>query len=73
MKALIFRNMEELTIDHDCLLSELVEGQSSIDRAPVEFYGASNTVDTASKNKHTMVIKRNVVGGGIVCGLEFVN
>lgn len=62
-------------VDHDSLLAHLVERKRGIDGAPIEFDGAANAVDTASKDDDTMVVEGNVVGGGVIRGLnsELVN
>lgn len=56
-------------IDHDSLLSELVERKGSIDSTPIELDRASDTVDTASENENTVVIEGDIVRRGVVCSV----
>ena len=53
-------------LDHNSLLAKCVQGACSVDSTPIELDGASNAVDTASENKNTVVVERNIVGGGVV-------
>jgi hypothetical protein len=38
-----------VVVDHHSLLSELVEGQGSVDSAPVKLHGTTNAINTAAK------------------------
>lgn len=58
-------------VDHDSLLAKLVERHGSVDSAPIELNRATNAVDTAAENKYTMVVKGDIVGGGVVCSVLY--
>ncbi|GFF30855.1 LOW QUALITY PROTEIN: hypothetical protein IFM46972_03049 [Aspergillus udagawae] len=61
-----------VVVDHDSLLAHVPQGEGGVDRTPIEFDRASNTVDTASKNDDTVVIEGDIVGGSVVGGVEVV-
>ncbi len=44
--------------------------QGSIDGTPIELNGATNTVDTATKNDSTVVIKGDIMGRRVVGSVE---
>jgi hypothetical protein len=56
-------------LDHDSLLSELVKRQSGVDSTPIKLHRASDTVDTGAKNQDTVVVKSDIVGAGVICGV----
>lgn len=59
-------------VDHDSLLAELVKRHGSVDSAPIELDGASNTVGTAAEDENTVVVEGDVVRRGVVGGVEVV-
>lgn len=59
-------------VDHDSLLTKLVQRHSGIDSAPIELDRATNTVDTATKDENTVVIECDIVGGGVVGSVQVV-
>jgi hypothetical protein len=59
-------------VDHHRLLAELVERHGRVDSAPIELDRATNTVDTAAEYKNTMVLECDIVGRGVVSGVEVV-
>jgi hypothetical protein len=65
LRPLVIRTV----VDHNRLLSKLVEGHGSVDSAPIKLHRASNAIYTTSKDENTVVIECNIVGGGVVGGL----
>lgn len=59
-------------VDHDCLLAKLVQRHSCVDSTPVELDGTANAVDTAAQHNYAVVVECNIVGGGVVGGVEVV-
>jgi hypothetical protein len=62
-----------VVIDHDSLLSERVEGASSVNGAPIELDRASDAVHTGTKNKDAVIIECDVVRRGVVGGVKVVS
>jgi hypothetical protein len=61
-----------VVVDHHSLLSKRVEGASSVHGAPIEFDRTTNTVYSRAKDKDTVVVECDVVGGGVVGGVKIV-
>jgi hypothetical protein len=59
-------------VDHHCLLAELVERHGRVDGAPIELDRATDTVDTAAEHENTVVLECDIVGRGVVGGVEVV-
>ena len=61
-----------VVVNHDGLLAQVPQRQSSVDGTPVELNRASNTVNTATQDKGAVVIKGDIVRSGVVGGVEVV-
>ena len=61
-----------VVVNHDSLLAQVPQGQSSVDCTPVELNRASNTVNTATQDERAVVIKGDIVRSGVVGGVEVV-
>jgi len=59
-------------VNHDSLLTHGSKCLGRAHGAPIELDRASDTVNTASENDGTLVLKGNVVGRGVVGGVEIV-
>lgn len=59
-------------VNHDSLLAHFSEGLGSADSTPVKLDGASDTVDTASKNHGSLVLKGDIMRRSIVRGVKVV-
>jgi hypothetical protein len=60
-------------VNHNGLLAERAEGHSGVDSTPIEFDGATDAVDTASKHDDTVVVEGDIMRRGIVRGVEVVS
>ena len=68
----ISRDGLRVVVDHDSLLAHVAELASAGNGAPVELDTAADAVDTTAKNHSALVVELDVVGGGIVGGIEVV-
>jgi hypothetical protein len=55
------KKLSTYIVDHNGLLAKGVKSHCGIDRTPVKFDRASNTVDTATKHNRAMVVESNIV------------
>lgn len=53
-------------VDHNGLLAHLLQGKGGADGTPIEFDGATNSVDTTAENDSSMVVESHIVSCGIV-------
>ena len=61
-----------VVVDHDGLLAHGPEGLSGADSAPIELDRGTDTVDAAAENDGTLILECDVVGRGVVGGVEVV-
>lgn len=54
------------SLDHNRLLAEGIQRARSVNSAPIELHRATDSVDTASEHKYTVVVESDIVRRRVV-------